>query len=294
MAQRRSLVATFIAVALLFSGGIAAPLWAQEGPPDSGAASVAVPSAQRPADVELRRAQELAAAGRVEEAVQAYWQTIRLDKTNIRAYEQLAQMLHLNGRRIGAATVYWQAIPVFQSVSKSGGPDAAEARRRLAYAWAYVARQDESIAVYRTIVYLEPQRASLWTEFGEVLVSAERAEDAAAAFERAEALAEPMPEPDWLLLRIHYGLGKAYDALERKREAQAEYRRAWQMVHRLRRKGGDVDRREAFLLQGLSQRLPEWRFRLQAVFRLRSLSEVREQLNAGLRGLRTETTDEGR
>ncbi|MEO5375465.1 MAG: tetratricopeptide repeat protein [Alphaproteobacteria bacterium] len=152
------------------------------------------------------RANDLQDQERLEEAVAAYDEALRLAPHFPEALFNRGVALQALGRLDEAATSWRQAAAL--------RPAFLEAHLGLAHVSASLGRDDEAIASFREVVRLVPDHADTWLTLGVILKRRGRADAAAEACGRAVALA-----PD--LAIAHHTLGLALEAARRFGEAVA-------------------------------------------------------------------------
>jgi protein O-GlcNAc transferase len=156
-------------------------------------------------------AQQLYAAGRLQEAIAEFTQAIAdaPDDAEIHCYMGVA--LKDAGQLDQAIDAFHKAIAI--------EPDFAEAYCMLAGAFGDAGRTAEAIEAFRHAVDIDPEFAEAWNELGNALRSAGRLDEAIEAFRQASAASPDEP-------RIHFNLAAVLQSKGRSAEAVEHYLQA--------------------------------------------------------------------
>ena len=183
--------------------------------------------------------------GRLQQAVAAYQDVLRLDGANAGAMHGLGLLLQQNGQHALAVDVISQAIAIDPKVAgmyanrglalgalgrleeavadharaTALAPALAPAHVNLAGALRSLGRLDEALQSYDRALALQPARADAHTDRGAVLEALGRLDEAVAAYDQALALA-PGQVAAW------FNRGNALKKLKRLADAIASYERA--------------------------------------------------------------------
>jgi tetratricopeptide (TPR) repeat protein len=153
----------------------------------------------------------LAASHRADEAIAHYRRAIALKPDLVQAHFNLANALQAAGRPAEAVASYENALRL--------EPDFAEAQNNLGLALEALGRHEEAKRLYEAALAVRPDFVEMHNNLGNVLRALGRHEEAIAHLSRALALA-PGYAP------AHNNLGNALSALRRRDEAITHYSRA--------------------------------------------------------------------
>ncbi|MDW7710844.1 MAG: tetratricopeptide repeat protein [Deferrisomatales bacterium] len=148
----------------------------------------------------------LGEAGRMEEAIDALSEAVRLAPEHVESYANLGAALASVGRLQEAIPALFRAVAI--------EPDNPDALNNLGTALTNVGRLDEAAAALSEAIRLGPEQARAWYNLGRLHVLAGRSAEAVAALERAVAL---KPDYDNALVE----LAEALNHVGRFREAAA-------------------------------------------------------------------------
>ena len=152
----------------------------------------------------------LQAAGRADQAVDAFQKAIALAPETAEAYVNLASALNDLGRFGDAVKMAVEAIVIDSSL--------AEAHNIFGNALVGLGSPEEAVEAYQKAVYLRPEWDAPWFNIGVALAAQGKHDEAAAVYGRSIRLADGAAK--------HYNLGNSLAALGRLAEAEAEYRAA--------------------------------------------------------------------
>ncbi|HEY3077143.1 MAG TPA: tetratricopeptide repeat-containing glycosyltransferase family protein [Burkholderiales bacterium] len=161
----------------------------------------------------LRRARQLHAEGKLEEALGAYAEAVRLEPRDTEALCDFGMALNDAGRFAEAVAQFEKALEL--------RPDFTDARYNLGNAFAGLGQIDEAIECYRKVLVRAPHSADTHSNLGVVLQERGDLDAALAAYERALEL---HPEHAEAL----NNLAALLEERGRRRDAMALYRRALQ------------------------------------------------------------------
>lgn len=164
--------------------------------------------------VQTNLGKALQLAGDTPGAVAAYQAAIALDDRHGDAYNNLATILHQQGRFDEAIGWYRQALQRY--------PGNAEIYQNLADAYSQKGDLVQAAAMYGEALRLEPENGPAWNNCGQTLYLAGRLAEAEAAFQRAVRLLPQQAEP-------HNNLGNLYSRQGDHLRAIGEYQRALEL-----------------------------------------------------------------
>jgi tetratricopeptide (TPR) repeat protein len=173
--------------------------------------------------VQANLGKALQLAGDREGALRAYQEALKLDDRHGDAYNNVATLLHQQGRLDEAIAWYQKALERY--------PGYEEIYQNLADAHRQKGELDQAVAMYRRALELDPEDGPAWNNCGQVLYQAGRLAEAEAAFRRAIALIPQQPEPYHNLGNLYGDQGRHdlaveyyQQALERRPEQEASVR----------------------------------------------------------------------
>jgi serine/threonine-protein kinase len=196
-------------------------------------------------NVRLARGELLARSGRVDEAIDAYREIIRLKPDHAPTYSWLGHLLEGKGQLDEAATSFkdalrvdpnwpdaywhlgdlllkrgqWDAAATAFTTATRLRPDLADPPNKLGIALERLGRLDEALAAYREAVRRKPDWAVPHFNVGNVLNRKGRSAEAVVAFREAIRL-----DPNWA--EAHNFLGGALDSTGDRDQAAAAFREA--------------------------------------------------------------------
>jgi hypothetical protein len=129
----------------------------------------------------------LAELKRLDQALHAFREAIRLRVDYAEAHRNLAQALEELGRTDEVIASYRQLVRL--------KPDDSETWNTLGILLGRKGQADEAVACFREVVRIDPQRAGAWNNLGAALAEMGRPDDALERFQDAIRLAPDAPEP---------------------------------------------------------------------------------------------------
>ncbi len=176
---------------------------------DKGAENGSQP--QTMAQEYLWRGYQAVAAGKYEQAVEAYKQAIELNPDSARAYNNLGNLHY----RLGE---YSQAIETYQAAVEIN-PGYAEAYNNLGVVYSKTGKNGPAFNAYEKAIELNPAYAVAYNNLGNVCGKLGESKTAIEAYEKAVEL-----KPDYAV--AYYNLGNAYYNIGKDREALTACKKA--------------------------------------------------------------------